>query len=60
VDTRERCVVCSRDFTVFREKGKPYATSIPARSIGDGLWVCEEHHLNQESIEKLKERFRRR
>ncbi len=52
----ERCVCCFDVFTVYYAKGKPYATSIPAKQIVGGLWVCDkcfpEKHLGQEANAK--------
>ena len=66
VDIRERCAYCLQDFTVFwehhsdRYHGKPFVSSIPAVPIGDGLWLCKKHQLNEAQIKQLKEKIRRK
>lgn len=57
-DTLERCVYCLRVFTAYWSGGKIWATSIPVSPIGDGLWLCDEHDLNDEYITHLKRRIK--
>ena len=59
-DTAERCVYCLRVFTAYWNGGKVWTTSIPASSIGDGLWLCDEHDFSDEYISHLKRRIKQR
>ena len=58
-DTLEGCAYCMQIFTVFRNKGKIYSTSIPAVQMGDGLWLCREHDFTLKQIEALKTKIRK-
>ena len=55
-DSRERCVGCLKGFAVFWDKGKPYATSIPARQI-QGRWVCLKCFKERKLDDKANVRY---
>ena len=57
-DTMERYAYCLRVFKAFWEGGEVWASSIFASSIGDGLWLCDEHAFSDEYISHLKRRIK--
>jgi len=59
-DTAERCAYCLREFTAYWNDGKLLTTSVPVMSIGDGLWLCDEHGFSEEEIGRLKLKIKQR
>ena len=56
----ERCVYCLREFTAYWKDEKLLTTSVPVTSIGDGLWLCDEHGLGEREISRLKLKVKQR
>jgi hypothetical protein len=56
----ERCAYCLREFTAYRKDGKILTTSVPVTSIGNGLWLCDEHELRENEIGRLKLKIKQR
>ncbi len=59
-NTLERCAYCLHEFTAYWKDGKMLTTSVPVTSIGDGLWLCDEHQFNEEEIGRLKLKIKQR
>jgi len=59
-DTQERCAFCLRIFSAYWKDGKVLTMSVHVTSIGDGLWLCDEHKFSEEEIDRLKLKIKQR
>jgi len=58
--TSEQCAFCHNKFTVYWKDKKVLTTSVPVTAIGDGLWLCDAHKLNEEQIGRWKLKIKQR